>query len=176
MVKNLPANAGDTGDMDLIPRSGRSPGGGHGNHSSILPRESHGQRSLTSYSPHGRKESDIVKQLSGHTTPLSSCMYSMVFLLFSAAVPFLCHLGTASFFSFVLPFSFVLGVSSCSSLLPFNLRIHSFVYSEFESLLWARHSATQYSVTAENMTGRIAGVAGEITSLQFPGHRFSLTR
>jgi len=28
MVKNLPANAGDTGS---IPGSGRSPGGGHGN-------------------------------------------------------------------------------------------------------------------------------------------------
>ena len=28
MVKNLPANAGDT---DSIPGSGRSPGGGHGN-------------------------------------------------------------------------------------------------------------------------------------------------
>jgi len=31
MVKNLPASAGDVGDMGLIPRSGRSPGGGHGN-------------------------------------------------------------------------------------------------------------------------------------------------
>ena len=31
MVKNLPANAGDTGDMGLIPGSGRSPGGEHGN-------------------------------------------------------------------------------------------------------------------------------------------------
>ena len=31
MVKNLPANAGDTGDMGSIPGSGRSPGGGHGN-------------------------------------------------------------------------------------------------------------------------------------------------
>jgi len=31
VVKNLPANAGDTGDMGLIPGSGRSPGGGHGN-------------------------------------------------------------------------------------------------------------------------------------------------
>ena len=30
MVKNLPANAGDTGDMGSIPGSGRSPGGGHG--------------------------------------------------------------------------------------------------------------------------------------------------
>ena len=31
MGKNLPANAGDTGDADLIPGSGRSSGGGHGN-------------------------------------------------------------------------------------------------------------------------------------------------
>ena len=31
-VKNSPAcNAGDTGDVGLIPRSGRRPGGGHGN-------------------------------------------------------------------------------------------------------------------------------------------------
>ena len=31
VVKNLPANAGDSGDMGLIPGSGRSPGGGSGN-------------------------------------------------------------------------------------------------------------------------------------------------
>ena len=31
VVKNLPANAGDTRDVGLIPGSGRSPGGGHGN-------------------------------------------------------------------------------------------------------------------------------------------------
>ena len=31
MVKNLPANAGDTGVLGSIPGSGRSPGGGHGN-------------------------------------------------------------------------------------------------------------------------------------------------
>ena len=30
MIKNLPANTGDVGDMDSIPGSGRSPGGGHG--------------------------------------------------------------------------------------------------------------------------------------------------
>ena len=30
MVKNLPANAGDTGDMGSIPESGRSSGGGNG--------------------------------------------------------------------------------------------------------------------------------------------------
>ena len=31
VIKNLPANAGDTGDAGLIPGSGRSPGGGKGN-------------------------------------------------------------------------------------------------------------------------------------------------
>ena len=30
-VKNLPANAGDRRNADLISESGRSPGGGHGN-------------------------------------------------------------------------------------------------------------------------------------------------
>ena len=31
VVKNLPANAGDAGDVSLIPGLGRSPGEGHGN-------------------------------------------------------------------------------------------------------------------------------------------------
>ena len=31
VVNNLPANAGDIRDVGLIPGSGRSPGGGHGN-------------------------------------------------------------------------------------------------------------------------------------------------
>ena len=31
LVKYLPANAGDTRDVGLIPGSGRSPGGGNGN-------------------------------------------------------------------------------------------------------------------------------------------------
>ena len=31
VVKDLPASAGDAGDVGLIPESGRSPGGGNGN-------------------------------------------------------------------------------------------------------------------------------------------------
>jgi len=31
VVKNFPANAGDIGDVGLIPGSGRSPGEGNGN-------------------------------------------------------------------------------------------------------------------------------------------------
>ena len=39
MVDNPPANAGDATDVGLIPGSGRSPGGGHGNPSSIFALE-----------------------------------------------------------------------------------------------------------------------------------------
>ena len=49
VVKNLPANAGDTRDAGLIPGLGRSPGIGNGN-PVFLPGESHGQWSLESYS------------------------------------------------------------------------------------------------------------------------------
>ena len=40
VAKNLPANARDLGDKGLIPGSGRSPGGGHGNslHCSCLEK------------------------------------------------------------------------------------------------------------------------------------------
>ena len=54
-VKNLPANAGDTGDAGWIPGSRRSPGEGNGNPPVFLPGESHGQRSLEGYSIQGRR-------------------------------------------------------------------------------------------------------------------------
>ena len=62
MVKNLPASAGDIRDMGLIPGSGRSPGGGHGNplqYSCLEDRMDRG--SLEGYSPWGRKESDMTE-------------------------------------------------------------------------------------------------------------------
>ena len=51
--------------LGSIPGLGRSPGGGHGNplRYSCLANP-HGQRSLTGYSPWGRKESDTIEQLS----------------------------------------------------------------------------------------------------------------
>ena len=66
VVKNPPANAGDIRDMGLIPRSGRSPGGGHGN---PLQYSLPGEPPRTEepgglYSPWGRKESDMTEQLS----------------------------------------------------------------------------------------------------------------
>ena len=50
VVKNLPANAGDAGDMGLISGSEKSPGEGNGNPLSVfLPGEFHGPRSLAGY-------------------------------------------------------------------------------------------------------------------------------
>ena len=57
VVKNPPANSGDVGS---IPESGRSPGGRKGTLLPVLlPGESHGQRSLESYTVHGVMKSPI---------------------------------------------------------------------------------------------------------------------
>ena len=58
MVKNLFANAGDTG---LILGSGRYPGEGNGNLLVFLPGKSHGQRSVMGYSLWSCKESDMTE-------------------------------------------------------------------------------------------------------------------
>ena len=62
MVKNPPAVQETQVTQGLIPRSTRSPGGGHGNplHCSCLENP-HGQRSLVGYSPWGHKESDMTE-------------------------------------------------------------------------------------------------------------------
>ena len=54
--------SGDIRDVSLIPGSGRSPGGGHGNplHYSYLEK-SYGQRSLVDYSPGDLKELDMTE-------------------------------------------------------------------------------------------------------------------
>ena len=61
VVKNLPANVGDTGDAGSILGLGRFPGIGNGNllqYSFQYSGKFHGQRSLAGYSPWGHKESD----------------------------------------------------------------------------------------------------------------------
>ena len=57
VVKNSPANTGDTRDTDLIPGSKRSPGVDL----VFLPGKSHGQRSLARYSSWGSKELDMTE-------------------------------------------------------------------------------------------------------------------
>ena len=62
VVKNSPASAGDLRNSGSIPRSGRSPGGGHGNPLFYSCLENpHGQRSLAGYNPWGRTESDMTE-------------------------------------------------------------------------------------------------------------------
>ena len=52
VVKNPPANAGDTRDFGSIPGSGRSPGIGNGKPAPVfLPGKFHGWRTLAGYSP-----------------------------------------------------------------------------------------------------------------------------
>ena len=58
MVKNLPANAGDSGS---IPESGRSLGEGNDNSLRYSCLENSRQRSLAGYSPWGCKESDTIE-------------------------------------------------------------------------------------------------------------------
>ena len=59
VIKNPPADAGGTGDMDLIPGSGRSPGGGNGNPLQYSYLENPTDREAWQATVHGgRKESD----------------------------------------------------------------------------------------------------------------------
>ena len=62
MVKKLPAKAGDTRDVSLIPRLGRFPWRRAWKPIPVfLPGKLHGQRSLVGYSPPGHKELDTTK-------------------------------------------------------------------------------------------------------------------
>ena len=59
------------GDMGLIPRLERFPGGGHGNPLQYSCLENpHGQRSRASYSPWGHKELDTTEQVK-HSTHIN---------------------------------------------------------------------------------------------------------
>ena len=63
MNKSPPANAGDPGDVDLIPGLGRFSKGGNGNPLQYSCLENpHGERSLVGYSSWSCKESDTTEQ------------------------------------------------------------------------------------------------------------------
>ena len=69
LVKNLPANAGDLTDAGLIPGSGRSPGGGHGNPLQYSCLENPMYREAWRATVHRvAKSRTQVKQLSTYTT------------------------------------------------------------------------------------------------------------
>ena len=78
MVKNLPANAGDSGS---IPESRRSPGEGNGHPLQYCLEKFHGQRNMVGYSPGGLKRVGhnlVTKQQ--HTRP-ECLLFSNVTLL-----------------------------------------------------------------------------------------------
>ena len=66
VVKNPPANAGDTRDVCLIPGSGRSPGGGNGNLLQYSCLEYPMDRGAKQALVHGIAESDTSEWLSTH--------------------------------------------------------------------------------------------------------------
>ena len=76
VVKNLPANAGDTRDTGLVPGSGRSPEGESVNplEYSSLKKKSHGQRSLESYNLWDRKESAALRHVGSSQTSDLTCV------------------------------------------------------------------------------------------------------
>ena len=62
MVKNLsPGNAGDMKDAGLIPESGRSPGGGHGNPLQCSGRENSMDRGAWQATVHSITELDTTE-------------------------------------------------------------------------------------------------------------------
>ena len=76
--KESACSAGDTGDADLIPGSERerrkwqsSP--------VFLPKKSHGQRSLVSYSPWSHKESDVTEHTAQHTASENRVKHSLTY-------------------------------------------------------------------------------------------------
>ena len=65
MVKNLPANAGDAGDIDSVPGLGRSHGGGKGNLLQYFCLETSMDRGTWRSRVHGvKKELDMTERLS----------------------------------------------------------------------------------------------------------------
>ena len=67
MVKNLPASAGDTRDVGLIPGLGRSPRGGNGNPLHILAWEIPWTEEPGGLKSMGSQESDMTECAHAHT-------------------------------------------------------------------------------------------------------------
>ena len=66
VLKNMPANAGDTGEAGSIPGLGRSPRGGNGN----ALQHSCQENTMDRGAWWDYKESDMTEQLSAHTQML----------------------------------------------------------------------------------------------------------
>ena len=85
VVKNLSANAGDIRDVGLIPGSGWLRNSSWASlkresqpTSVFLPKESHGQRSRTGYSPQDHKQSDMTEATQLHSSNGQVKLYLMM--------------------------------------------------------------------------------------------------
>ena len=89
VIKNPPANAGDTREAASIPGSGRSPGGENGN--PFLPGKSRRQ-SLVGYSPWGHSiRCEWAHSTHTHTHTHGGVLYMLAFLISeTASSPLLC--------------------------------------------------------------------------------------
>ena len=84
VVKNPPANAGDTRDTGLIPGSKRSPGEGNDNPFQYSCLENHGHRNLEGNSPWGRKESDATARACALSSFMKPWEFQPVWTQFSS--------------------------------------------------------------------------------------------
>ena len=83
VVKNLPANAGEAGDMSLSPRLGRSHGEGNGNPLQYFCLENSIDRGAWWATIHGiTEESDMTEQLRTH-------LHTQLYKLFFISIPIL---------------------------------------------------------------------------------------
>ena len=84
VVKNLPARAGDIKDVGSIPGLGRSPGGRHGSHSSILAWRIPWTKEPGRLRPIGSRESQTpLKQRTGSLSMHVLCVIHFnIFILF----------------------------------------------------------------------------------------------
>ena len=69
MVENPPVNAGDAGDQDLLPRSGRTPGVGSGNPLQYSCLENSMDRGVWRFTDHGVAKSQT--QRTTHTCTMT---------------------------------------------------------------------------------------------------------
>ena len=82
MVKNLPANAGDSSDVGSTPGSGNLLEEEMTTHSVFLFGESHGQRGLADYSPWGLKELGTTEHSIGRGKFLSNPSVFKILVLY----------------------------------------------------------------------------------------------
>ena len=76
LVKNLPGNIGGTGDVDLIPKLGRSSGGGNGNSVQYFCWDNSMDRGAWWVSVRG-----ITKNWTGQSTTNLMCMHQRSYFI-----------------------------------------------------------------------------------------------